>query len=143
MVDYPAGVRIIIVRPDGDILVLRRSETHPTKPFRTDLPGGLIEKGEPEVTAAVRELAEETGIKVEPNDLELFFADSFIHPFSQKSYTVLYYKVTLDKEPKIMLSFEHDKYEWCSPRAFLGHDDLESIQRKAVEYGMTHNLFKI
>lgn len=140
MSDYPAGVKVIVLRANGDMLVMRRGKDHPTKPLRTDIPGGLIEKGEPEVYAAKRELEEETGITVDHNDLELFFADSFIHPVSQKSYTVLCYWVRVD-DPQITLSYEHDSYEWCSFEEFLSREDLESIQRKAIEYAMSHDVF--
>lgn len=142
MIDYPVGVKVIVLNQVGDLLTLKRGKDHPTKPHRTDVPGGLIEKGEPEVFAAVRELREETNITVSHKDLELFFADSFTHPFSRKRYTVLCYWVQLDNEPKVQLSYEHESYEWCSPKEFLEKGDLEDIQRKAVEYGIAHELFK-
>lgn len=142
MSDYPAGVKIVVLRANGDMLVLRRGKDHPTKPLRTDIPGGLIEKGEPEVYAATRELQEEVGIEVDHKDLELFFADSFIHPISQKAYTVLCYWVRIDDQ-EVTLSYEHESYEWCSTDAFLDRDDLESIQRKAVEYALSHDIFVI
>lgn len=141
MSDYPAGVKVIVLRTDGNMLAMRRGKDHPTKPLRTDIPGGLIEKGEPEVYAATRELEEETGIKVSHDDLNLFFADSFVHPVSQKSYTVLYYWVRIDN-PHVTLSYEHDSYEWCSLEEFLNREDVESIQRKAIEYAMTHHTFE-
>lgn len=140
MSDYPAGVKVIVLRANGDMLVMRRGKDHPTKPLRTDIPGGLIEKGEPEVYAAARELEEEVGIRADHNDLELFFADSFVHPISQKSYTVLCYWIRVG-DPQITLSYEHDSYEWCSPEEFLNREDLEPIHRKTIEYAMSHDIF--
>lgn len=140
MSDYPAGVKIIVLRANDEMLVMRRGKDHPTKPLRTDVPGGLIEKGEPEVHAATRELHEEAGIVVDHNDLELFFADSFVHPISQKSYTVLCYWVRLN-DPQVTLSYEHDSYEWLSIEAFLEREDLEPIHRKSIEYAMSHDIF--
>lgn len=142
-IDYPAGVKIVVFRKNGDILALRRSDTHPNKPHRIDLPGGLIEKGEPEVTAAVRELHEETGIDADQKDLGIFYAASFLHPVSQKAYSVLYYQLHLEKEPVIELSFEHESYEWYAPEEFLKLSDLEDIQRRAIEFGLGHKVFKI
>ncbi len=142
MVDYPAGVKVVVFRKNGDMLTLRRSDTHPNKPLRSDLPGGLIERGEPEVTAAVRELQEETGIVAEQKDLGIFYAASFVHSVSNKVYSVLYYQLHLDKEPIIQLSFEHQSYEWCSADVFLKRKDLEDRQRQAVEFGLSHQLFK-
>lgn len=142
MSDYPAGVKIVIIRNDGKMLVLRRGKDHPTKSLRTDIPGGLIEKGEPEVYAATRELKEEVGITIDNHDLELFFADSFVHPISQKSYTVLCYWIRLD-DPQVILSYEHESHEWLTFEEFLGREDLEPIQRKSVEYALSHSIFTI
>ena len=59
----PATVQAWIER-DGAYLILKRNQ----EPFRGgwDLPGGFVEMGESPAHAAVREVAEETGLRVEP-----------------------------------------------------------------------------
>ena len=61
------GVGIVIVDPDGLILMGRSTESG-----QWSLPGGHIEEGETAVNAAIRELEEETGFKLEgePSILE-------------------------------------------------------------------------
>lgn len=54
----------IIERRDGAILLLQRGPTAPWMPYRWNLPGGLIEPGETPAQAAVRETAEEAGLRV-------------------------------------------------------------------------------
>lgn len=64
--DYPAhplpGVLAAVAR-DGRLLLVQRAKE--SEPRRWGLPGGLIELGERAGEAAVRELAEETGVVAE------------------------------------------------------------------------------
>lgn len=52
---------------DGRLLTIRRG--HPPDEGRWSLPGGRVEPGESDTEAVVRELAEETGLRVEPGSL--------------------------------------------------------------------------
>ncbi|MFE9060455.1 NUDIX domain-containing protein [Streptomyces violaceusniger] len=58
---------IVVVTPDGDVLLIERG----WDPFEGAyaLPGGHVDPGETSLQAAVRELAEETGVRVKPADL--------------------------------------------------------------------------
>lgn len=64
--DYPAhplpGVLAAVPR-DGRLLLVQRAKE--SEPRRWGLPGGLVELGESPSAAALRELAEETGIVAE------------------------------------------------------------------------------
>ncbi|MEB3290253.1 MAG: NUDIX hydrolase [Leptolyngbya sp.] len=51
------GVCVIPVRPDGTIVLALRRDNH-----RWGLPGGMVDWGEDVITAARRELREETGL---------------------------------------------------------------------------------
>jgi 8-oxo-dGTP diphosphatase len=58
---------IVVMREDGHILLIRRG----SEPFKGmwALPGGYLDSGETPLDAAVRELAEETGIHAERTEL--------------------------------------------------------------------------
>lgn len=58
---HPLPAAIAMVARDGKVLLVRRGKGTGTDPW--GFPGGLIEVGETVLDAAMRELAEETGIQ--------------------------------------------------------------------------------
>ena len=60
---------IAVIDARGRILLQERDEHAPVDPNRWGLPGGGLESGEDYRRAAVRELAEETGLRVHPHEL--------------------------------------------------------------------------
>jgi 8-oxo-dGTP pyrophosphatase MutT (NUDIX family) len=71
---------VAVVDRRGWVLLQERDEHAPYDPDRWGLPGGRLEDGEDFRAAAVRELAEETGLAVEADRLESLGVTSFIHP---------------------------------------------------------------
>lgn len=62
-IEHRATARVLLLSPDDRVLLLEDSDpTAPGSPSFWITPGGGIEAGESPVEAAVRELAEETGI---------------------------------------------------------------------------------
>src|SRR4051812_30782746 len=69
---HPVGMQVrcvgaIVHDAEGRLLVIRRG--HPPGEGRWSLPGGRVEAGESDAEAVVRELSEETGLRVEPGRL--------------------------------------------------------------------------
>lgn len=62
-------VSLTLVDPRGHVLMQERDEHAPTHPDVWWFPGGGLDPGEEPVEGAVRELAEETGIVLAPEDL--------------------------------------------------------------------------
>ncbi|ASR00797.1 RNase adapter RapZ [Streptomyces sp. 11-1-2] len=58
---------VIAMTPDGDVLLIERG--WPPHEGAWALPGGHVDRGETAIEAAVRELAEETGVQVLASDL--------------------------------------------------------------------------
>lgn len=142
MAVFGTGAKLLVFNESGDVLVLRRSDTHPRKPHWTDLPGGIVDRGEPEVTAVVRELQEETGITIDPQGCILFYSHTHMLP-SGRSFTKLVYLVHLDHTPDVTLSYEHESYEWCSVDTLMAREDLERGEKHAIEYALANNLFDV
>ncbi len=60
----PESTSVVLMDPEGHILVLRRGNDAPWKPGHWDLPGGYLEFGESPEEGANRELLEETGMSI-------------------------------------------------------------------------------
>ena len=65
----PTGVHVILPR-DGAVLLMRRANTG-FFDGQFSLPGGHVEPGESIRMTAVREMAEELGLQLAPDDLDL------------------------------------------------------------------------
>ncbi|MBO4205097.1 NUDIX domain-containing protein [Micromonospora echinofusca] len=64
---------ILLVRPDGSMLLQLRDGHAPTDANRWGIPGGLVNPGEAPEDAARRELREETGLAID-TELTLFWS---------------------------------------------------------------------
>ena len=69
----PTGVHVVLER-NGEVLMMRRAGTGFFDGLYS-LPGGHVEPGESLRAAAVRELSEETGVRVRPDALAALQAE--------------------------------------------------------------------
>ena len=101
----------LLVDAAGNVLILRRSQTHPTLAGQVDLPGGQIDLGEEPGAALIREIYEETGLEVNPDRLSIQYAGVELH---EDTFRVrVWYVVRLtDVKPTITLSYEHESFDW-------------------------------
>lgn len=108
--DIVLAVHVIIVSNDK-ILLLRRSNTAPSRPLGWDLPGGVVEEGEDPYVTALRETDEEAGIKLESAEiihLKMRPSTSFDGNSLQ-----MFFRASTDTHD-VKLSFEHDKFKWVT-----------------------------
>jgi 8-oxo-dGTP pyrophosphatase MutT (NUDIX family) len=71
---------VILVNSDGLVLLQERDEHAPIDPDRWGLAGGHLESGEEPEEGTLRELEEETGVRLEPGTLQLFDVYEVFHP---------------------------------------------------------------
>lgn len=89
------SVFIVVTTPDDRLVVHRRADWKDLWPSRWDVAfGGVVAAGEPWELAAARELAEEAGIDVAPDRLELIGEGRFESPEVREVGCV--YRVTHD-----------------------------------------------
>lgn len=113
--------KAILYNPAGQILVLRRSSTHPVLAYEIDFPGGIIERNETVVDGLLREVREETGIKLSTTAVRQ------VHDQTGDEHEHHHVFIAqLDATPDIQISWEHDQYHWADPQTTL--DTLTSHQ---------------
>lgn len=148
---------IFVLNDKGQLLVLRRSEWkkipgqdyRPDLSHKPDIPGGVIgdtvEK-ESGVEGAVRELAEETGIIVDPSELELVYTETNYNERGHHSKNTLIYMVKLDHTPDVKISWEHEYFSWRDIREVASTNYLQSetVCHRAIHYILEHpNVFGV
>jgi 8-oxo-dGTP pyrophosphatase MutT (NUDIX family) len=133
--------KILIINNNQEalVLILGKHLKYPEKSYLPDLPGGIVEPGESEQIAALREAKEEAGIELDPQNVRLAFAETAFYPAEHKSVSKLLYIAQVDGTPAITLSWEHSDYKWVSL------EDLESIAfrpffKQAIEYSRVNKL---
>lgn len=118
--------KAILIREDGNILALRRSDTDPTRPLTWDLPGGEVEFGEDLLESIKREIREEVELTVE--NLTLLDCLAWVNPSGEYWVAVGYYG-RVAQNTEIKLSFEHCEFEWISKEEFLTRESTVRIKR--------------
>ena len=71
---------VLLVDPQGAVLLQERDEHAPIDPDRWGLSGGHLEPGETPEAGAYREVEEETGVTLEPGTLQHFDTFDVFHP---------------------------------------------------------------
>lgn len=102
---------LFVSRPDHRFLLLKRGRT--SKSFRGhwEFPGGKIDEGESSAVALARELREESGLEVSPDDLRLI--RETIPPGEDLHYSFFEWSCPQDA-PEIRVSDEHEKARWVT-----------------------------
>jgi len=98
------------VQSGEKILQLLRSPEAKVEPLKWGCPAGKIENAETAETAMLRELREETGLRVAPS--QLIFAKSFWVMYPESKFTYRIFRLTFLDIPLITLSPEHLAFVW-------------------------------
>jgi 8-oxo-dGTP pyrophosphatase MutT (NUDIX family) len=112
-----------------------------------DFPKGIIEEGEEEQEAAIREVHEETGIS------EIVLRDHFkekIHYFYRRQGKTIQKEVVYflaeSSEKEVTLSFEHSEYKWLSfenALQQLSFENAKTVLKKAHQTILMKNVNQI
>lgn len=114
---YTVGA-VAVIEWEGLVLALR--QTHRTG---LSLPGGHVNRGEEPSEAVVREVFEETGLRVSAGDI---FATTFD---PQLQVIDVIFRVRCDREPNVQLASEATGFEWIDPDHWPDGEADDSTQR--------------
>lgn len=117
--------KAIVLNGEGKLLTMRRSATAPVRALSWDLPGGDLDVGEDPTEGMVREIKEETGLEVKTPTL--FDIEAHVNSDGDFWVTVAYKAQAVSQE--VVLSYEHDQYQWVAPEEFLQLKSEEKLQR--------------
>ena len=132
--------KALILDSEENLLLLTRSASHPVLAHLYDLPGGIVEPGEEPGAGVIREIAEETGLKID-RALPVYAAPILSSGYN---YPTILYVVRLDTiRPAITLSWEHEAYEWTSlERLSEVEPQLAPTYPDALRYITSNDLLK-
>lgn len=130
--------KAVILNDNGEVLLLKRSQTDDSRPGDWDFPGGGIEDGEEITSGIAREIDEEANIVVEPKEVRLLYAATQFYEDSNESVTRLLF-LAKTASSQVKLSFEHEEYRWVSPERAL---ELfpHPFYGKGLAYARDHDL---
>ena len=138
---FNVGCKAVIVSPDKKVLLLKRL-IRSNRPSYWEFPGGRIDKGESEIEALARELAEELGHRPQFEIEQVVHAAKFIDAKDRIElpgvgiFYVFYKLKTQLKQIKLDPN-EHTEHQWVSleqlnDSAWSAEFELEPIFMKAA-----------
>ena len=101
------SLRIIVVHPNGRVLLLKRAASGQNSSPAWCLPGGKMQYGETARAGAARELEEETGINCPEKDLRFLFYQDSPAMESGAMHCVNLYFSCFPKNPIVTVSYTH------------------------------------
>lgn len=120
------GVNIIIRNEEGHYLLVR----HNYKDKKWSLPGGGIRRGETSKRAIIREVLEETGLRIV--DRPLYFADVQLE-FAWKNKVILFVAIEWDGVINPMNKDEISEVRFFKPEEIKDNEDIIKAQRMLIE----------
>lgn len=135
-----AKVLVINERSEALILTVGDYKGHPEKSYKPDLPGGLVDPGETELVAVVRELEEETGIVADPELFKLAYAKTEFFADENKSVSKFLYLLTLTETPEVNISWEHSEYKWIPLDGLTSSVAFKPFYDEAIRYCFANKL---
>lgn len=109
MINFVFGlsVRVFLTNDEGKILILKRSTDSKTNPGKWELPGGKVDQGESFDQALIREVYEETQLKISLDHV-VGVSEQNLHLF-RAVHIIMSGKIV---KGELNLSSEHEGYAW-------------------------------
>ena len=134
--------KVLVVNEKNEALILTVGEYkgRPDRSYKPDLPGGLVDPGENELTAVVRELNEETGIVASPESFQLVYTKTEFYENENKSVSKVLYLLFLTQTPAVTISWEHSEFSWIPLETLMTSVEFRPFYEEAIEYCFLHKI---
>ncbi|MFE0356564.1 NUDIX domain-containing protein [Streptomyces nigra] len=109
------NVMVLLQRDDGRILAVRHADTSKTSPDQITVIGGKLERDEFLDEGALRELVEETGVRVAAPDLEICQTVHYRGPDGVWVIGVVFTAQRWQGEPRNAEPDKHQALLWIDP----------------------------
>lgn len=119
------AAKALIYDDQGRILVLYRSKTHPHLAHDIDLPGGEIDPGESIEMGLMREILEETGLRMQLEQSQM--QHSWRTTWGQKQFL---YETVCHGHATITISWEHEAHDWISVEEMIGYPAIDGFMHR-------------
>jgi len=116
--------------------MFKRSDTKKVFPGWLALPGGHIEEGENPLTAAIREVREEVGVTLMPEEIQLKFVAMHHHTDRNELFIVFGFLAVLATKPERIDSNSEGHASWMKSAEVLRMDTVFP----PVKYYLSHVL---
>ena len=101
-----------LIKNSGRFLIMHRTKTKTYMPDKWDIPGGSMEIGETPEQAIIREVFEETGLRVNPGRIRFAFSNFTELPNRQTLQLVM--ETETDQNTIRLNPAEHSEYRWVT-----------------------------
>lgn len=119
----PQYADLIAINPNGEFLILLRSNDDVFEPNKWCLPGGTVEEGEAPFLAAIREFGEETNLSIDIDEVDFF------KKVVKDDCTIHYFIGSYDGDNSVVLDVnEHANLKWISPNEIFDIDFLLGLK---------------
>lgn len=122
----------ILQRPDGKILLLKRSMRHTTNPGKWCFATGYVESSEEPRQTAIREVYEELGVHATPTR-----AGEIVVVQTSWGKTLHVYPFLFPVEDiEINLDWEHTDHAWIEPQELYQYDFVQQLDEDLIALGL-------
>lgn len=122
-----------LIRYKDKFLLLREGAPNGTQIGKHQIPGGMVEIGEPFMEALLREVKEETSLEVKP--IAPIMVDGWMPVIEGVKHQIIaiFYLCEAESD-RITLSHEHDKYVWIKPEEVRNYDVPHPVPQLFAKY---------
>lgn len=128
------AVGVIIENTSGQILLCKRGGEVDSDNGKWENAGGRVDPGEVPEQTAIRELKEELGIDINPDDLKLQFVSKSTDG-KDRTWEVYIFKTIALVEPKIMEPDKCTELRWVNKEALANMDLAEYARQDYINLG--------